>query len=110
MRLPQRLEHAAALDAAELLVVAGKNEFRAGCARGGGEPGQVLGRHHGRLVDDQDGLFIPCRPPVFEQLQFAGDGVRVGEPVAAHLLCHVVRPGEADYLAALGLVNGTGGV
>ena len=37
VRLPQRLEHAAALDARELLVVASNHEFCASGARGGGE-------------------------------------------------------------------------
>ena len=68
VRLPQRLEHAAALDARKLRVVARKNEFCASGARGRGDLRKVFGRHHGRLVHNQDGVFIPSAAPAFQRL------------------------------------------
>ena len=109
MALPQRLEHAAALDAGKLLVVAGENEFRAGLLRGGRDAGELLRRNHRRLVHDQNRVAVPARPAFLERVHFAGDGVGLLEAVATHLLDDVIRPSQADDVLAFGLVDGAHG-
>ena len=110
VRLPQRLEHAAALDAGKLRVVAGENKFRAGIAGGGGKLRKIVGRNHRRLVDDEDGVVVPLAAPVFEGHEFGGNRVGAREAVAAHLLHDIVCPRKPDDFAALGLIGRAHGV
>ena len=43
---------------------------------------------------------VPARPAFLKRVQFAGEGVRLLEAVAAHLLRYVVRPGQAAHVLA----------
>ena len=69
----QRAEHAAALDAAELPVVADQNELRAGVVRVRGHHRHQLGVEHRGLVHDDDGAPVPARAAVVEREQLAVD-------------------------------------
>ena len=79
--LPQLREHPAALDAGELAVVAGEDDFCPGLTRGG----QQLARHarveHRRFVHHDHGALVPLRAPVLDREQRGMDGARLAESV-----------------------------
>ena len=95
----------AALDAGELAVVAGEDDFRPGLARGG----QQLARHprveHRRLVHHDDGALVPLGAPVLDGEQRGMDGARLAEPVLRQVLRHGVRRGQAHHMLAVALVG-----
>ena len=108
----QNAEHAAAIDARKLAVVADHDEL---CARRVGVTGELrheLGVDHGRFVEDDHGLVVPARPAGIEPEKLAVDRGGAGEAVGAHVFGHGVRGREANNLVAtrgVRLANGGNG-
>ena len=80
MLLLERPEQAAALDAGELLVVAGEDQFGAGRPRLPGHSRQMLGRQHRRLIDDQHRAAVPSGRPLSRRLSSAAIVVALRKP------------------------------
>ena len=101
----QDAEHAAAIDARKLPVVADQNQLGARLLRMAGELRHELGVDHRGFVDDDDGARVPRGAAIFEGEELAVDGRGAAEAVAAHVLGDGVGRGEADDPVTLGLVG-----
>ena len=100
MAVLERAEHAAAIDARQLPVVADKDELGAGFVRMRRHHGHELGIEHGGFVHHDDGAPVPAGAPIVEPEELAMHGCGVAEAVATHVLCHRVCRGEPDHAIA----------
>ena len=94
--LLERPEQAAALDAGELLVVAGEDQFGPGRPRLCRHLRQVLGRQHAGLIDDQHRAAVPAAGTALEAIELGGDRRRIAEAVPLQVLHDLVGPAHAD--------------
>jgi hypothetical protein len=105
----QNAEHAAAIDARKLAIVADHNQLRARRVGVAGELGHKLGVDHRGFVEDDGGFVVPARAAIIEFKKLAVDRGGAREAAAAHVLGNGIGGGEADNLIAcdgVGLANG----
>ena len=96
MTLAEFGEQPAALDAGELPIVAGQDQF---CPRLPGFGQQLAGDpgvEHRRLVHDEDGVPVPLRPPVLQREQRRVHRARLSETVCLQVLRHSIGRRQAD--------------
>ena len=101
----EHAEHAPALDARKLPVVADQNQLRAGGAGVGAQYRHVARVDHGGLVHHDDGAPVPSGEVVVQAQQLAVHRAGAGEAVARHVPGDGVGRGEADHLVALQLIG-----
>lgn len=105
----QRAKETAALDAGQLTVVAGENEFGAGPSRFVHKPAEEFGSDHRRLVDDDGRAGVPGAAAAFEGEQLGMEGRGAVETARTQILRHRIGGGEADRLIPVFAIAGADG-